>query len=41
MGEEVEPIYVFLCISSIVMSVLCIVAAFLIYRMIKQNIDDR
>ncbi|TCL22521.1 hypothetical protein EDB39_110105 [Vibrio crassostreae] len=41
MGEEVEPIYVFLGISSIVMTVLCIVAAFLVYRMIKRNIEDR
>ena len=41
MGEEVEPIYVFLGISSILMSVLCIAAVFLIYRMIKRNIEDR
>lgn len=41
MGEEVEPIYVFLGISCIVMTVLCIVAAFLVYRMIKGDIEDR
>ncbi len=41
MGDEVEPIYVFLGISSIVMAVLCIVAAFLVYRMIKGDIEDR
>ncbi len=39
MGEEVELVYVFLGISSIVISALCIVAAFLIYRMITLNIE--
>lgn len=39
MGEEVGLIFVFLGISSIVISALCMVAAFLIYRLIKLNIE--